>query len=159
MSQGYYAAQLGPHGEIVPFEPSSLKPGIECPIQVQGQFHMNSKLQVSSDELLVLHFLLQSVEGIGSPARLLFNYMQAFIHPCGVVYEEVVFNMECPEQAVNHGRAMVELIDHLSCHNAQCVVIFITNHSHDCTGDLFISPGLCVTVTEVSDSSQLQQTT
>ena len=76
-------------------------------------------------------------------------------HASGAVYEEVVFNIECPEQVINHGRAMVELIDHLSCHNVQCMVIFITNHLHNHTGDLFILPDLCVTVTEVSDSSQL----
>ena len=70
MLQGYYAAQLGPHGETVPFEPLSLKPGIEHPIQVQGQFHMNSQSQVSLDDLLILHFLLQLCWGSNALHRL-----------------------------------------------------------------------------------------
>jgi len=57
--------------------------------------------------------------------------------------------METHEQAINHWCAVNDMAKCLSSIEAQCVVIFITNHSHDLSGDLFVSPGSCATVTEV----------
>src|SRR5882724_12001008 len=136
----------------VPLKPSLLEPGIDSLMQVQGQFQMSSRSQVSTDNLLVLHFILQSIDGTGSPAHLLSQYMQGFIFPSKVVYEEMVFNMGTHEQVINHGRAVNDMAKCLSANDARCVVIFITNHSHDISGDLFVSSGLCATVTEVSES-------
>ncbi len=119
---------------------------------------MTSRSQVSADDLLVFHFILESVEGIGSPAQLLFQFMQAFIWPSAIVYEELIFNMGSNDQLVNHDRTVNEMLHRLSSNQAQCVVIFITNHSHDLTGDLFVSPASCATVDEVSQSWQLSGT-
>jgi len=121
-------------------------------MKVQGQFQMSSQSQVSTDDLLVLHFILQSLDGIGSPARLLYQYMQGFNHPRAIIYEEFVFNMETHEQVINHGHAVNDMTKHHSSKDARHVVIFITNHCHDISGDLFVSPGSCATVTEVSES-------
>jgi len=60
-------------GKDVPLQPSLLKPGMDSPMKVQGQFEMSSQSQVSKDNLLVLHFILQSIDGTGSPAHLLSN--------------------------------------------------------------------------------------
>src|SRR5882724_5145896 len=46
---------------------------------------MTSLSQVSPDNLLVLHFILQSIEGIGSPSPLLYQYMQGFICPSAIM--------------------------------------------------------------------------
>lgn len=121
-------------------------------MKVQGHFQMTSRSQVNTDTLLVLHFILQSIDGMGSPAHLLYQYMQGFIRPSQVVYEEMVFNMETQEQVINHGHAVNDMAKRLSSTEARRVVIFITNHSHDLSGDLFVSPGSCATVTEVSES-------
>jgi len=72
-----------------------------------------------------------------------------------MIYEEIVFNMGTHEQVINHGRAVNDIVQCLSSNEAQRVVIFITNHSHDTSGDLFVSPGSCATVTEVSESRPL----
>src|SRR5882724_10009722 len=77
-------------------------PGMDSPMEVQGQFQMTSQSQVNIDNLLVLHFILQSIDGTGSPAHLLYQYMQGFIHPSHVVYEEMVLNMENHEQVINN---------------------------------------------------------
>ena len=139
-------------GKDVPLQTSLLEPGMDSPMKVQRQFQMSSRSQVSTDNLLVLHFILQSLDGTGSPAHLLSQYMQGFICPSKVIYEEMVFNMGTNEQVINHGCAVNDMAKHLSANDAQCVVIFITNHSHDVSGDLFVSPGLCATMTEVSES-------
>ena len=96
--------------------------------------------------------MLESMDGTGSPAQLLFQFMQAFIQPSAIVYEELIFNMGSNDQQVNHDRMVNEMLHRLSSNQAQCVVIFITNHSHDDTGDLFVLPDSCVTVAEVSQS-------
>src|SRR5882724_11540833 len=145
--QGYY---VWPMSEAAGKpEPSLLKPGIDSPMKVPGQ--MTSQSQVSTDDLLVLHFILQCLDGIRSPPHLLYQYMQGFIHASGVVYEEISFNLETLEQVVNHRHAMNERAQHLSSNKTQCVVIFIMNHSDEDRGDLFVSPGSCATVAEVSE--------
>ena len=78
--------------------------------------------------------------------------MQGFIHPSEVVYEEITFNLETLEQVINHGHTMNEMAQHLSADKIQHVVIFIMNHSDEDRGDLFVSPGSCATVAEVSES-------
>src|SRR5882672_3399372 len=90
-------------GKYVPLQHFLLKPGMESPMQVQGQFQMTSHSKVCTNNLLVLHFILQSIDGIGSPASLLFQYMVAFIQPGEITYEEIVFNMETQEQVVKNG--------------------------------------------------------
>src|SRR5882672_6249728 len=104
------------------------------------------------DNLLILHFILQCLDGNGSPAHFLYQYMQGFIHPSEVVHEEISFNLETLEQVVNNEQAMSEMAQCLSSNKIQCVVIFITNHSDEDRGDLFLSPGSCATVAEVSGS-------
>ena len=148
--QGYYVRPMSEASGKQ--EPSLLKPGIDSPMKVQGQFQMTSRSQVCMDDLLVLHFILQCLDGNGSPAHLLYQYMQAFIHPSEVVYEEITFNLETLEQVINHGHTMNEMTKCLSSNQIQRVVIFITNHSDEDRGDLFVSPGSCATVAEVSES-------
>src|SRR5882672_12690372 len=104
------------------------------------------------DDLLVLHFILQCLDGNGSPAHLLYQYMKGFIHPSEVVYEEISFNLETLEQFINHGHTMNEMAQCLSSNLVQHMVIFITNHLDEDRGDLFVSPGSCATVAEVSES-------
>ena len=86
----------------------------------------------------MLHLILQSIDGMGSPAHLLYQYMQGFILPNHVVYEEMVLNMETHEQVINHGRTVNDMAKHLSSIEARCVVIFITNHSDENRRDLFV---------------------
>src|SRR5882724_4462130 len=112
---------------------------------------MTSQYQVSTDDLLILHFILQCLDGIGSPPHLLYQYMQGFIHASGVVYEEISFNLETLDQVINHGHAMNKMAQHLSSNKTQRVVIFIMNNSDEDGGDLFVSPGSCATVAEVSE--------
>ena len=79
---------------------------MDSPMKVQGQFQMTSQSQVSTNNLLILHFILQSIDGIGSPAPMLFQYMVGFIRPGAITYEQIVFNMETQDQVINHGHAM-----------------------------------------------------
>jgi len=111
---------------------------------------MTSCSQVSSDSLLILHFILESLEAAGFPAHLLYEYIQAFIGRDAVAFEEVVFNLCDLEQQAAHEQEINQLVQHLSVHAPQRVVIFITTHSHDITGDLYVSPDSCALVSEVS---------
>src|SRR5882724_11560144 len=125
---------------------------MDSSMKVQGHFQMTSQSQGNMDNLLMLHFILQSIDGMGSPAHLLYQYMQGFIHPSHVIYEEIVFNMETHEQVINHGCTVNDMAKCLSSIEARHVVIFISNHLDENRGDLFVSPGSCATVTEVSES-------
>jgi len=59
------------------------------------------------------------------------------------------------EQVIIMGVQLMTLSNVFLPNEARSVVIFITNHSHDTSGDLFVSPGSCATVTEVSESRPL----
>jgi len=50
------------------------------------------------------------------------------------------------------GNTMNEMAKRLSSNQIQRVVIFITNHSDEDRGDLFVSPGSCGHFAEVSES-------
>ena len=128
---------------------------MDSPMKIQGQFQMTSQSQVNTGALLVFHFILQSLEATGSPPHLLYQFMQSFICPSEIIYEEIVFNMETYDKVISHGCAVNDMVKQLSSHGAQHVVIFITNHCDQDRGDLFVSPGSCVTMTEVSESWSL----
>src|SRR5882724_1487902 len=46
---------------------------------------MTSQSQVSPDNLLVLHLILQLIQCIGSPSPLLYQYMKGFICPSAIM--------------------------------------------------------------------------
>ena len=95
-------------------------------------------------------FILESLQPIGSPACLLYEYIQAFIAHDDVSFEEVVFNFGDIKWHAAHEHVINQLVQHLSVNTTRRVVIFITNHSHGLTGDLYISPDSCAPVPEVS---------
>ena len=135
---------------MTPLGPSDLQPAINLPLAIQGQFQMTSRSQVSSDSLLILHFILELLEASGSPACLLYKYMKTFIVSDDVVLEEVMFNLCDVARQGTHEKQINQLVQHLSDRPTQRVVIFITTHSHDLTGDLYVSPDSCALVSEVS---------
>ena len=75
---------------------------------------MTSHSQVSSDSLLILHFILESLEAIGSPTHMLHEYIQALIACDDVAFEEVMFNLGDIEQHAAHEDVTMWLVQHLS---------------------------------------------
>src|SRR6266481_7005609 len=77
--QGYYvSSKQGTNTHRV--MPSHLKPTILQPLVVQGQFQMTSGSQVSSDSLLILHFILENLEAIGSLHACYMNASRPSLH-------------------------------------------------------------------------------
>jgi hypothetical protein len=111
---------------------------------------MTSHSQVCSDHLIILHFILESLDPIGSPACLLYQYIQSFIDDDNVTYEEVMFNFGDIKKHVAHQVTMEQLLHRLSLNPARRVIVFLTNHSNDLTGDLYVSPDSSALVSEVS---------
>jgi hypothetical protein len=140
----------GEEAETPGLKPHLLKPAVDEPLHVHGQYQMTSRSQVSSEELVLLHFILESLELEGTPARLLHTYMQAFVPQQSLTWEEVKFNLGDEEQLVRHQKAMAKLAQRLSRTTSRRVVIFITNHSHDVSGSLYVSPSSCASVFDVS---------
>ena len=140
----------GQEAEAPGLKPDRLKPAVEQPLRVHGQFQMSSQCQVSSEELVILHFILESLDRQGTPARLLHNYMQAFVPHESLTWEEVIFNLGDEEQLADHRNAMAKMAQRLSRTASRRVVIFITNHSHDESSCLYVSPASCASVFEAS---------
>jgi len=71
---------------------------------------MTSQSQVNTDVLLVFHFILQSLEATGSPPCLLYQFMQSFICPSEIIYEEIVFNWRPIDKVIRHGHAVNDMV-------------------------------------------------
>ena len=86
---------------------------------------MTSHSQVCSDRLIILHFILESLDPIGSLAHLLYQYIQSFIDNDNDTYEEVVFNFGDIKQHVAHQVTMEQLLHRLSVNPARRVIILM----------------------------------
>jgi len=109
------------------------------------------RVEDSSDSLLILHFILESLEGRwpSSPTC----YMNTFRHSLVMMWS--LLRRLCSTYVILSGRSAHEqeinqLVQRLSVHAPRRVVIFITTCSHDITGDLYVSPDSCALVLRVS---------
>ena len=85
------------------------------------------------------------------------------------MFQEIVFDLSTDDLASKHASNLIRFVKDLgkgvdflyvsnrsvayfmrSRRDFNRVVIFITNHSHDDTGDLYLGPDLCASVDDVS---------
>jgi hypothetical protein len=70
----------------------SFNPCHSSPLEVTGSYHWTSHSQLSTEHLLVLHFILDGISPIGSSCRILVEYMKAFLLASRLFFEEIVFD-------------------------------------------------------------------
>jgi hypothetical protein len=73
-------------------KPQSFIPSHLAPLEVTGKYHWTSHSQISSEHLLILHFILAGISPIGSACHVLVEYMKAFLDSSRLYFEEIVFD-------------------------------------------------------------------
>jgi hypothetical protein len=72
--------------------PRQFNPSHSAPLRVLGKYHWTAHSQVSSEHLLILHFILDGMSSTGSPFQQLVGYMKAFLDSSRFFSEEIVFD-------------------------------------------------------------------
>ncbi|KIM77371.1 hypothetical protein PILCRDRAFT_12012 [Piloderma croceum F 1598] len=126
--------------------PSTWTPMSKQPLVIQGDYQLTASSQVVAQPLLLLHFILASIEPKGHPARISAELLSAYLPADSFVYKEVVFNLTTDELVKKHICKATAFTGNLGKYSLDQVVIIITNHSHDITGDLYLGPNLCSSV-------------
>ena len=74
---------------------------------------MTAASRVSGEGLLILHFILSSIDSVGSPAKILEQYMANFVGASNLHYEEIVFDISSEEKMNIHKVKMLRLGQHM----------------------------------------------
>jgi hypothetical protein len=147
-------------------EPSkSWESVLDSPLFIRGDYHLTAASHVLADPILVLHFVLISISPKGNPARVMSEILGGFLMEGSFMYEEIIFDLANNKLIRQYTDAITVLVQTLEgcvyflfsfyctylavSRSFERVVIVITNHSHDSTGDLYIGSDLCTSVDQV----------
>jgi hypothetical protein len=72
---------------------AALSPFHGSVLKVKGHFPMAAKAQVINEGLTIINLHLSGLQLDGSPAKILFEYMSAFLTPLDLVYKEIAFDL------------------------------------------------------------------
>jgi hypothetical protein len=79
---------------------------------VKGDFQLTSASHILDTPLLILHFALEGIRILGSPARHIHNYLEGFLSErCH--YHEIFFDFDTTKAVAAHGSRMVKLVTEL----------------------------------------------
>jgi hypothetical protein len=142
------------------------------PLLIAGDYQLSASSQILADPLLVLHFVLVSINAKGNPARIISEMLSGYLPDQSFAFEEIIFDLATDELVLTYTNAIANLVHtlegwvfksyfivfllfldslYLYCSDAVSKgwLIIITNHSQDDTGDLYIGSDLCASVDEV----------
>jgi len=72
------------------------------PLVIQGDYQLTASSQVVAEPLLLIHFILASIDLKGNPARLSAELLTSFLPAKSFVYKEVVFDLTTDELIKNY---------------------------------------------------------
>jgi hypothetical protein len=64
---------------------------------IQGEYQLTASSQVVAEPLLLLHFILSSIDPKGSPARISAELLSGFLPEESFVYKELIFDLSTDE--------------------------------------------------------------
>jgi hypothetical protein len=70
---------------------------------------MTAQSHVSNEGLTILHFILDTLDSTGSPAKLVAEFMWAYLAPSLILYEEISVNFSDRAKIALHARKFREL--------------------------------------------------
>lgn len=84
--QGFYIpSTLGP-------DPRAWKPALSEPLDLSVEYQMTMRSRVLKKPLLLLHFVLEGIKTDGCPPYLVNTFLQGFLQPTALRFEEIRFN-------------------------------------------------------------------
>lgn len=140
---------------------------------MQGNYQLTSQSQVKDDPLLLIHFVLTSISTAANPALLMNEMLKGFLGGELVFqYREIKFDLSNDTLLASHEHILQNLLCEvrryltptfvffeillknflINSFNFHRVIVFITNHSHHDSGNMYLGPNLCAPVDNVSIS-------
>ncbi|KAG2740213.1 hypothetical protein P692DRAFT_20753649 [Suillus brevipes Sb2] len=77
---------------------------------VHGCVEVTSRSQVCSDAILILHFVLETLNPSGSPAHLMPLILEPYRLKDNIRSQEIIFNIGMPEKVNKHIKFMKDLV-------------------------------------------------
>lgn len=103
---------------------------------------MSSRSELNDDPLAIIHLYLAGMDPHGSPPRLVYESFRSYFRPDDLRFFELEFDAGTPTKEADHRSKMASLAEQLRCAKFARVLLFITTHSEENRGDLFV--GHCV---------------
>ncbi|KAF7967229.1 hypothetical protein HWV62_35107 [Athelia sp. TMB] len=117
-------------------DPKTWIPSISKPIFLHAQYSMSKTAHVSNKSTLILHFYLEGIRNASLPPYLVELTLREYLTPSSLrlIAQKYNFTDGIEEHAanVNTWAEAVRYFDN--------IVIFLTTHAHDDTGDLYGGP-------------------
>lgn len=88
-------------------------PILDEPATILGHAEMTSRSQICSDPILVLHFVLRTVDPFGSPAAVMRDILQPYKPKDHLQYHEIIFDFGTGEKVEKHVKMMQALVKQL----------------------------------------------
>ncbi|KIM50703.1 hypothetical protein SCLCIDRAFT_12301 [Scleroderma citrinum Foug A] len=105
---------------------------------IQTHYGMSSHSEVNDDPLAIIHLYLASMDPCGSPPRLVYESFRSYFHPNDLLFFELKFDAGTSTKEANHLSKMASLVERLWCTESAHVLLFITTHSEEVRGNLFM---------------------
>lgn len=104
------------------------------PAVIHGHIELSSRSEICTIPVLILNFVLDSVDCLGSPACIMRDALHSYV-PAD--YREIVFDVGTVHKAKQHAQSMVKLMGELDPRRVGRVEIFIHSHSETMRGDIW----------------------
>ncbi|KAG1853996.1 hypothetical protein F4604DRAFT_1686187 [Suillus subluteus] len=91
------------------FEDIKGNPILGAPVTIHGHSEMTSRSQICSDPILILHFVLQTVDPLGSPAGVMREILRPYKPSDKLQYHEIMFDIGTMEKIEKHRLSMAKL--------------------------------------------------
>src|ERR1700676_183129 len=100
---------------------SSWRPAFADTVKFEGIYQTTAKSQVLSDPLLVLNFVLSSIDPSGGPSRIVCEIMRGYLGD-KLRVEDITFDIGSEELVEKHEHALGRLVRQLA--KEVCLVFF-----------------------------------
>ncbi|KAG2047508.1 hypothetical protein BDR06DRAFT_976687 [Suillus hirtellus] len=102
---------------------------LTVPATIHGHIKMPSQSQISSNPILVLHFILTSLDPLRSPVAIMQHKLWPYRPKNPLQFHKIIFNIGTDEKAKRHIKSMEILIGHLKLQEYKHIKTFIYTHS------------------------------
>ncbi|KAG1838456.1 hypothetical protein DFJ58DRAFT_125776 [Suillus subalutaceus] len=121
------------------FEDIKGNPILGAPVTIHGHSEMTSRSQICSDPILILHFVLQTVDPLGSPAGVMREILRPYKPNDKLQYHEIMFDIGTMEKVEKHRLSMAKLVAELECLpiKFERVEVIVYSHSETTRGDIW----------------------
>ncbi|KAG1894066.1 uncharacterized protein F5891DRAFT_735499 [Suillus fuscotomentosus] len=119
------------------FEDCDGTPVFKVPATIHGRIEMASRSEISSNPILVLHFVLTALDPAGSPAAVMQHQLRPYRPNNALHFHEIIFDIGTNAKADRHVESMKALVARLKPLEYERVEIFVYTHSETDRGDIW----------------------